>query len=123
MNCPSCGAPMRLKPDMESFRCDYCQSVYFPEKNDDGVRVLDEPSGQNCPLCNIPLVHAAIAKVRIIYCTGCHGMLVSMPVFEVLVEELQADAGGRASTGCAHAQSPHHLLHRMPRHVVFNAGI
>jgi Zn-finger nucleic acid-binding protein len=25
-------------------------------------------------------------------------MLVSMPVFEVLVEELQADAGGRAST-------------------------
>src|ERR1017187_7736235 len=98
MNCPSCGAPMRLKPDMESFRCDYCQSVYFPEKNDDGVRVLDEPSGQNCPLCNIPLVHAAIAKVRIIYCTGCHGMLVSMPVFEVLVEELQADAGGRAST-------------------------
>ena len=98
MNCPSCGAPMRLKPDMESFRCDYCQSVYFPEKNDDGVRVLGEPSGQDCPLCKVPLVHAAIDKVRIIYCTGCHGMLISMPVFEVLVEELQADAGGRATT-------------------------
>jgi len=89
---------MRLKPDMESFRCDYCQSVYFPEKDNDGVRVLGEPSGQDCPLCKVPLVHAAIAKVRIIYCTGCRGMLISMPVFEVLVEELQADTGGRATT-------------------------
>jgi Zn-finger nucleic acid-binding protein len=87
---------MRLKPDMDSFKCEYCQSVYFPEKNDDGVRVLDEPSGQDCPLCKIPLVHAVLAKLRIVYCTGCHGMLIPMQSLETLVEQLRAGQGSDA---------------------------
>jgi len=93
MNCPSCGAPMRLKPDMVSFRCDYCQSVYLPETGDDGVRVLGEPTDLACPICNIALVHAAIAKVRIVYCTGCHGMLIPMEVLPSLIDELQEPDG------------------------------
>ncbi|MGA7832656.1 MAG: hypothetical protein WCA21_16995 [Terracidiphilus sp.] len=93
MNCPSCGAPMRLKPDMESYKCDYCQSTYFPEKNDDGVRVLDEQSGQDCPLCKLPLMHAVLGKVRIIYCTGCNGMLIAMAALEGLVEDLRSAHG------------------------------
>jgi len=88
MNCPSCGAPMHLKPDMESFRCEYCRSVYLPEQNDEGVRVLDEAVGEDCPICNIPLKNAAIAKERIDYCTGCHGMLIPMTTFQSLVDEL-----------------------------------
>ena len=87
---------MRLKPDMESFKCDYCQSVYFPEKNDDGVRVLNEQSGQDCPLCSAPLMRATLANMPIIYCTGCHGMLVPMPALEGLVEELRAGKGSEA---------------------------
>ncbi|MGD0732723.1 MAG: zf-TFIIB domain-containing protein [Terracidiphilus sp.] len=94
MNCPSCGAPMRLKPDEDSLTCDYCRSVYFPEKNDDGVRVLGEVSDQACPLCKIPLTQAAIVKMRILYCTGCRGMLISMPTFEGIVEEMRAIGGG-----------------------------
>lgn len=93
MNCPACGAPMQLKPGMDSFKCEYCQSVYLPEKNDDGVRVLGEPSGEDCPVCKTPLVMAALAKVRIIYCSGCRGMLIPMPVLEPLVEELEIPAG------------------------------
>lgn len=96
MNCPSCGAPMRLKPDTTSFKCEYCQSVYFPEKNDDGVRVLDEPAGQDCPLCNAPLVHAVLAGQRIAYCTGCGGMLVPMQELESLIDELRAGQGSAA---------------------------
>jgi Zn-finger nucleic acid-binding protein len=68
---------MRLKPDMESFKCDYCQSVYFPEKNDDGVRVLGETTGQDCP--------------------GCHGMLVPMQALEGLVDELRTGQGSEAA--------------------------
>jgi Zn-finger nucleic acid-binding protein len=94
MNCPSCGAAMHLKPDMESFRCDYCKSVYFPDKNADGVRVLDEQSDKNCPICKIPLVHAAIDKIRILYCKGCLGMLIPMPIFQNLVAELEETQGG-----------------------------
>jgi Zn-finger nucleic acid-binding protein len=88
---------MRLKPDMESYKCDYCQSTYFPEKNEDGVRVLGDPCDQDCPLCNVPLVHAVLAKVPIIYCTGCKGILISMEAFEVLIEELRAEQGAGAA--------------------------
>jgi Zn-finger nucleic acid-binding protein len=84
---------MQLKPDMDSFKCDYCQCVYLPEKNGDGVRVLGEPSGQDCPVCKAPLQQAALAKVRIVYCPGCRGMLIPIPALEPLVEELKIPAG------------------------------
>ena len=93
MNCPSCGAPMRLKPGEDSFKCDFCQTVVFPEKNEEGVRVLGEPAGVACPVCNAPLVKAALAKVPIVYCTKCSGMLIPMPAFETLVDELEPAEG------------------------------
>ena len=76
MNCPSCGAPMRLEAAGESLSCDYCGSLVFPEKNDDGVRVLGQPTGEPCPICAIGLVDASFAHARIRYCTRCHGMLI-----------------------------------------------
>jgi LSD1 subclass zinc finger protein len=93
MNCPSCGAPMQLKAGMDSYKCDYCHSVYFPEKEDDGVRVLADQTDaaiQNCPMCNVPLKLAAIDKFRILYCSTCHGMLIPMVEFQVLIDDLQA---------------------------------
>lgn len=81
---------MKLKPGMDSFKCEYCQSVYFPEKDDDGVRVLGEPSDQVCPVCNVALMQAAIDKFRILYCSGCRGMLIPMEEFQVLIDDLQA---------------------------------
>jgi transposase-like protein len=46
MNCPSCGAPMRLKPDEDSYKCEYCRNVFLPERSDGGVRVLGDVSAQ-----------------------------------------------------------------------------
>ena len=89
---------MRLKADMESFTCDYCKRVVLPEKNNDGVRVLSDPSGQDCPLCNMPLVHAVLAKNPIIYCTGCKGMLIPMAMLEGLIEELRDEHGAGAAS-------------------------
>lgn len=85
---------MHLKPDEDSFKCDYCQSVYFPDKNEDGVRVLGEQSEDTCPNCNLPLTQAAIAKIRILYCTKCRGMLIPMDLFSGLVNQLQVLEGG-----------------------------
>jgi Zn-finger nucleic acid-binding protein len=85
---------MHLKPDEDSFQCDYCGSVYLPEKNADGVRVLGESSKEPCPNCNLALMQAAISKVRILYCTKCRGMLISMDVFKSLIEQLQILEGG-----------------------------
>jgi len=87
---------MRLKADMESFTCDYCQRVVLLEKNDDGVRVLGEPAGQDCPVCSTPLVRAALDKVPIVYCTGCRGMLIPMQALEALADELRTGQGSEA---------------------------
>ncbi len=94
MNCPSCGAPMHLKPDEDSYKCDYCHAVFLPERDDDGVRVLGEPTQQECSICSALLSNAAIAKIRILYCTQCHGMLIPMAVLQALVDELKSTASG-----------------------------
>jgi Zn-finger nucleic acid-binding protein len=86
---------MSLKADMTSFRCDYCQRIFLPEVNtDDGVRVLGEPSGQNCPICNTDLVHGTLNNIRVCYCTKCHGMLVPMGALSALVDAVQGQQRG-----------------------------
>jgi Zn-finger nucleic acid-binding protein len=84
---------MRLKSDMVSFRCEYCQSTFIPEKNDDGVQVLDQPADELCSLCNEALVPAVFAKTPILYCKKCGGMLVAMGALENLIAELRESAG------------------------------
>ena len=90
MTCPSCGAPLRLTENDDSLRCEYCRSVYTPQPNDDGVRVLGEASEQACPVCAVPLQQAALAGHRILYCTKCQGLLVPMNDFVALIEELRS---------------------------------
>ena len=66
MNCPDCGAPMRLEEHKDCLSCDYCRSMYFPETTDEGVRVLGELADQRCPICEVPLVHAAVSGQRVL---------------------------------------------------------
>jgi Zn-finger nucleic acid-binding protein len=94
MNCPGCGAPMRLEPDEEFLRCDYCKGTYVPDKNDEGVRVLGEPSPLECPVCAKHLSQASLAAHRLLYCESCRGMLVAMDVFVMLIQELRARQEG-----------------------------
>jgi Zn-finger nucleic acid-binding protein len=81
---------MRLEPDQECLVCDYCRTVHFPEVNAEGVRVLAEPSELHCPLCTTPLVHAALARQRMLYCSQCRGMLIEMNTFVTIVHNLRA---------------------------------
>ncbi|HVX65858.1 MAG TPA: zf-TFIIB domain-containing protein [Bryobacteraceae bacterium] len=90
MNCPSCGAPLRLEDGLDHLVCAFCGRLHFPEKNEDGVRVLPETSALLCPVCSVPLVHAALAGQRLLYCERCRGMLLAMAVFVDLMEELRA---------------------------------
>ncbi len=83
---------MRLEEDQDCWVCDYCRNIYFPEKNDDGVRVLGEPSRLACPVCQVALLTAAIEHQRLLYCDRCRGMLISMNVLPGLVEALRAQA-------------------------------
>jgi Zn-finger nucleic acid-binding protein len=120
---------MRLKPDEDSYKCDYCRSVFLPDKDDDGVRVLGDPTSQPCPICAVPLVNAAIAKIRILYCTQCHGMLVLMPAMQALIDELQAvQSGGELPQPPADAHDLDRKIncpqchHRMDTHLYAGPG-
>jgi Zn-finger nucleic acid-binding protein len=93
MNCPSCGAPMHLDPEKDFCRCDYCKGYYFPDQNEEGVRVFGEASALLCAVCAVPLSHATMGGVRFLYCGECRGMLISMEVFPGLIEELRTQLG------------------------------
>src|SRR5438132_7486697 len=90
MRCENCGAGMRLKDDDDCLRCEYCESVYCPEPNERGIRVLGEPAGLSCSLCAVGLVHAVVAGKRVLYCPQCHGLLIDMELFATLVQLLQS---------------------------------
>jgi Zn-finger nucleic acid-binding protein len=93
---------MHLEADRECLVCDYCHNIYFPDANDDGVRVLGEPATEACPVCAVPLVPAAMSGQRILYCARCRGMLILMDVFVALVQELRA----RRTTSATGAHPP-----------------
>ena len=94
LNCPSCGAPIALKPDTEGFKCEYCHAVFHPGAEDDGVLVSSEPdpAGLACPICSLPLVKASIAKIPILFCNQCQGILMPMPAVEAAIDELRGDS-------------------------------
>lgn len=91
MNCPGCGAPLRLEEGKDYLTCGYCRNMHFPEPNADGVRLLGKPATQTCPVCAIPLQHAAAGGQRFLSCGQCRGTLVTMPVFVALIDELRAE--------------------------------
>jgi Zn-finger nucleic acid-binding protein len=95
---------MRLNVD--TYQCDYCKSVYVPGKDDEGVIVLGEGPGDQCPICSIPLVQASLAKDPLLYCSKCRGMLVSMDEFGALIETLRAQ---QTSAPVAVPANPHDL--------------
>lgn len=90
---------MKLGAAGDSYTCDYCHSVYFPDKNGDGVRVLGESPDEPCPVCSVPLVQASLERTRLRYCTRCRGMLIPMDAFADLIEAVRANKAGTMPAG------------------------
>jgi LSD1 subclass zinc finger protein len=90
MNCPSCGAPLRLAPGNTSLRCDYCKIVVAVAADDTGVQFLDEAPELVCPACAAALWKSVLATVELDACKQCHGLLAPMGWFEPLVEKMRA---------------------------------
>jgi LSD1 subclass zinc finger protein len=89
MNCPSCGAPLKLAAGNASLRCDYCRSVVVVQADDAGVQFLEEAPGLVCPTCASALWTAVLVTVKLDACKKCHGLLVPTGDFEVLVEKMR----------------------------------
>ena len=89
MTCQNCGAPVRLDRDQGVMICDYCGSQSTPPLDEDGVQVL-EPSEHGCPVCHTPLNRGLVETRDLLYCTSCHGMLVSMDEIMPILEGLRS---------------------------------
>jgi len=87
---------MRLKQDQQCFTCEHCGSIQVPPANEDGIRVFDVPGTSSCPICICALVYASTAGERILFCKTCHGMLISMAVFQEVILDLK---GRRENVG------------------------
>jgi Zn-finger nucleic acid-binding protein len=88
MTCQNCGAPARFDRDQGLTICEYCRSQCTPPVDDDGVQVTGETAWP-CAVCHTPLSTARIEARDLLYCTACHGLLVSMDDFGLLIEDLR----------------------------------
>jgi len=91
MNCPSCGAPLRIADANTSLRCDYCNSVVTVQADEMGVQFVDEVQELTCPNCTLPLWNALLATLSIDSCKKCHGLLVPAGSFEALVDRMRVE--------------------------------
>lgn len=98
MNCTNCGAPMKLLLDRQHFFCEYCASIFYPQENEDGIRVLDQASETLCPVCEVPLVYAYIGNTQILNCQKCKGILFDMDIFLLVIDHLRATSTDPALT-------------------------
>ncbi len=89
MNCKQCGAPLSVEEGHAFFHCQYCGSYEFPNPDQDGVALLDEISPYTCPLCEQPLVSAAVHQVQILSCPHCRGNLISQSKMLPILRESQ----------------------------------
>jgi len=88
MNCPHCGAPMTLFRARDYYHCEYCGSYYFPDQDNQGLRVLGEnPEGIYCPLCRELLNLVTYADFfRGYQCPTCQGLLFNRTAFREAIE-------------------------------------
>jgi len=90
MNCPSCGAPLRLANGNASLRCDYCGSIVVAAADETGTSFLEEAEGLACPACASALWNAVLGGVSLQSCKHCHGHLVAIGALEALIDQMRA---------------------------------
>jgi Zn-finger nucleic acid-binding protein len=85
MNCPSCGVFLDADQTAGS------ETHHLPDCPEDTNRKpeIGARGSQECPLCKVALVHAAIANVLVQCCVECRGMLIPMHVFQHIIESLE----------------------------------
>jgi len=91
MNCPNCGAAMRLNAK-GLYVCSHCGTNALPESIErDGMRLLGQSdSGLSCALCRAPFARGLLDGYQVDYCEKCHGMLVGREDFADLVRRRRA---------------------------------
>lgn len=128
MNCPACGAPLRLGSGNANLRCEYCKTVVPIAPDDTGIQFLEEVRDLLCPACAVPLWSAALARVEIHACKRCQGLLVAMSALELLLESVRAAHPEREAPLPANPEDLARKIdcprchHRMDTHFYYGGG-
>lgn len=56
----------------------------------DGVTIVGEPVGVDCPICRVPLVSALIEEESVYYCGQCCGFLAVTDIFSAILSKHRA---------------------------------
>ena len=88
MNCPNCGAPMKLFRSRDYYFCEHCHGYHFPDQNASGLRVLGEnPEGIHCPRCREVLNLVTFDDFfRGYQCPQCLGLLFNRTTFREAID-------------------------------------
>lgn len=88
MNCPHCGAPMKLFRERDYYYCEHCQSYHFPNQDQEGLRVLGEnPEGIHCSHCRVILNLITVGDFYQGYqCPKCQGLLFNRTTFREAID-------------------------------------
>jgi Zn-finger nucleic acid-binding protein len=72
--------------------CQHCGTFHFPERQDDGVRVLGGPAASHaCPECGLGLSPATLDDhARVFQCGNCRGVLLPRSVFANVLQTRRA---------------------------------
>jgi Zn-finger nucleic acid-binding protein len=81
---------MRVEEGQAFFHCQYCGGDEFPDPNQDGVALLDEPSSFACPLCKELLVSAVVKDIPILSCPHCRGNLIQQSKMLPILRQAQS---------------------------------
>lgn len=79
---------MRLDRDQGLMICGHCGTEAAPPLDEEGVLVL-QPTTHRCAACQTVLADASIDACQILYCTGCHGVLINMDRLVPLLQALR----------------------------------
>jgi Zn-finger nucleic acid-binding protein len=93
MNCPGCGAAMKVVGNRRHLHCDHCDMFHFPDETDEGVSPLGDAAGCDCPVCHLPLQNALIDGETVAYCTRCRGFLTGTTTFGLIVNKRRQHHG------------------------------
>jgi Zn-finger nucleic acid-binding protein len=96
MHCEHCGASMRLDRERGMMVCLYCGAEHVPAEDEDGVQIVG-PTSKKCPVCAAALSDGLIDGQALLYCTGCHGMLIAMDTFPLLISGLRSHREGSSA--------------------------
>jgi Zn-finger nucleic acid-binding protein len=84
-NCVNCGAPLAPDDSRGALTCNHCGTLNEPTAPPPGLD-LGPVTETPCPSCAAPLHDSRLEGLPLLFCDGCQGMLVSMPLFVAVID-------------------------------------